>query len=225
MAIGLPQNDESRVLQKSLKIKQPRFALFLRWLSICIIILTILRLPIKFNRIWENIENETADEERAVIKIMSKYKRSTRWVSTNRPVFAFYADMLVPPELAVFSRKRMLSGNLQPNYIINMLAKYKPELILLGRFQDRDLKILPFIERNYSKIYYYKKEPYSKFFSIKLPYPRDKNPLIKSRFFSDVLRRYKLKPIKNKNIRRYKRSKHNNPELTLYLRKDMPNSN
>ncbi len=209
-------------------IKQSHFSLCLRWFSLCLIILTILRLPVKYNIIIESIENKTTVGEHTAIELMSKYKRDNRWVFTNRPIFAFYADMLVPPELAVFSKKRIqgiLSGNLQPDYIINILAKYKPGIILLDRFSNLDLKILPFVKNNYSAIYNYKSTPYPKTFSpqsFSMASYQNKNPLIK--MFRYAFFRYKLKTFKDKNIRRYKRNKHNFSDLTLYLRKDLLSS-
>ncbi len=207
------------------KIKQRRFALSLRWINICLIILTILRLPIKYNRIRESIEDETAVKEHVVIELMSKYKQSTRWVFTDRPIFAFYADMLIPPELAVFSDKRILTGNLKPDYVISILEKYKPEIILLDRFRDRDLKILPFVEKKYSNVYHYKKESSSESFcsqSFLLPSYQGNVPLIK--WLRYVLWRYKIKAIQDKITRRYERNNHSNVKLTLYLRKDIPRS-
>ena len=201
------------------KLKQGRFALILHWISICLIILTILRLPIRYNRIRESIEDEAAVKEHEIIELMSKYKKSTHWIFTDRPIFAFYADMLVPPELAVISNKRILTGNLQPDYIINILKKYTPEIILLDRFRDYNLKIIPYIEKNYYTVPYHQEKPY---FSQSYLSPSYKGKIPLMRWLRHALWRYKLRAIQAKTARLYERGKHSSEKLTLYVRKDMP---
>ena len=51
------------------------------------------------------------------------------------PIYGFYADLLVPPEIAVFSTKRIKTDQLTQNEIYELLLKYRPEQILIGRFK------------------------------------------------------------------------------------------
>lgn len=130
---------------------------FFRWITFLLIILTILVLPMKYERTQKSLLGKTLVQERQTLAFLSKYKKDTRWIFTDRAIFAFYAGILVPPELAVISSKRILTNKLEPNYLLNKLKEYKPELILFTGFleslPDYYLKITPYIEKNYSQIY------------------------------------------------------------------------
>lgn len=65
---------------------------------------------------------------------MLKFAPQTHWVVTDLPMYAFRARLPVPPELAVFSSKRITTGNLTEAQIMRTILKYQPEQILLGRF-------------------------------------------------------------------------------------------
>lgn len=126
------------------------------WVASALIILTFFRLPMKYNKIYMTVKNNISTQQHTTLELVSKYKQDTHWVVTDRPIFAFYSCILVPPELAVMSYKRILTGNLKPEYFVYILNKYKPEQILLNRFQDYDKNIISFIEANYVKIYHSK---------------------------------------------------------------------
>lgn len=123
------------------------------WLTAGLIILVIINLPAKFNRTKASIWSNTAKTEQVIITLLGQYKNQTHWIVTDMPIFAFYTDMLVPPEIAVSTLKRRFSNNLSSSYFINILKKYKPEQILLGRFQDYPLEIISYIDENYINIY------------------------------------------------------------------------
>jgi hypothetical protein len=65
---------------------------------------------------------------------MLKFAPQTNWVVTDLPMYAFRARLPVPPDLAVFSSKRITTGNLTEGQIMQTILKYQPEQILLGRF-------------------------------------------------------------------------------------------
>jgi hypothetical protein len=73
-------------------------------------------------------------QERQIVARMSDHAQETNWVFTDRPMFAFLAKLPVPPFLAVFSSKRILSGELTQAEILEVLEAYKPEMVLGGRF-------------------------------------------------------------------------------------------
>lgn len=70
-----------------------------------------------------------------ILSEMTRYAPQARWVVTDLPIYAFRANLLVPPELAVFTRKRMETGFLTEAQVINVIEAYQPEQILLGRFR------------------------------------------------------------------------------------------
>lgn len=91
-----------------------------------------------------------------VMNLVLKHKDSTQWIFTDRPIYAFYAGLPVPPEIAVMSDKRLKSGNLTFDDIINVLKKYRPEQIVLGRWIETfksNSQFSTYLNGNYSKTY------------------------------------------------------------------------
>ncbi|MBU4251661.1 MAG: glycosyltransferase family 39 protein [Candidatus Omnitrophica bacterium] len=133
---------------------------WIRWLILSAIILVLLRLPFKCSGILTDLKDTPNTEEHKAVELLSGYSRRVRWVFTDMPIFAIYAGIPVPPELAVISAKRIFTKNLQPAYLLTILEKYAPEIILLGRFQNKkteaqkesELKITPYLNKYYLKI-------------------------------------------------------------------------
>lgn len=73
--------------------------------------------------------------EFSFLKRLRKYANKTNWVLTDLPMYAFRVGLPVPPELAVVSHKRVSTGNLTDDQLIEITKKYQPEQILIGRFQ------------------------------------------------------------------------------------------
>ncbi len=127
-----------------------------RWLIFILITVTILRLPFKYNTNIRNIENEATTQEYKIINnLLLKYKPFTRWIVTNRPIFAFYANLMVPPELVLTSHKRRFTDKTEQSYFIDRLEEYKPEqiLLVLDSLNFYGPEIISYIEENYFKIY------------------------------------------------------------------------
>ena len=129
---------------KSLNIKK----LILPGIAAAILILSMIAIPTKpIGRPARNIE---------VMNLVLKYKDSTQWLFTDRPIYAFYAGLPVPPEIAVISEKRFSSGNLTNDDLLTILQKYRPEQIVFARWTEKfksDEKISAYIKENYSKTY------------------------------------------------------------------------
>lgn len=91
-----------------------------------------------------------------VMQLVLKYKKSTQWVFTDRPIYAFYAGLRVPPEIAVMSYKRLNSGDLTSKELLAVLENYRPEQIVLDRWTGQiksDSQLTAYINKNYSKTY------------------------------------------------------------------------
>lgn len=91
-----------------------------------------------------------------VMQLVFKHKDSTRWLFTDRPIYAFYAGLRVPPEIAVMSYKRLNSGDLTSKEMLAVLQNYRPEQIVLARWNSKiksDSKLIAYINDNYSKTY------------------------------------------------------------------------
>ena len=151
-AIGLSQTLCIKIKNKNLlkTTFSNKLKIFFRCLAKGVLIALIgLKLSAKYNKIHTSLWNKTTTGEKRAIELLLKYKKDTRWMFTDRPIFAFYTNILVPPELAVFSTKRRLIDNLTPDYLISVLSKYEPEQILLGRFKNYPPKLLSYIKKHY----------------------------------------------------------------------------
>jgi hypothetical protein len=56
------------------------------------------------------------------------------WVFTDHPFYAVQAGLLVPPPIAVLSRKRLESGAITRETLRDVLQEYEPPYVLLERF-------------------------------------------------------------------------------------------
>ncbi|MCB1500997.1 MAG: glycosyltransferase family 39 protein [Bauldia sp.] len=70
------------------------------------------------------------------------------WVATDQPFDAFVAGLLVPPELVVFSIKRIETGNLTPEMLLATIAARKPGQVMLRR-THADRTVRDYLERTY----------------------------------------------------------------------------
>ncbi|MEO1427725.1 MAG: glycosyltransferase family 39 protein [Cyanobacteria bacterium J06633_8] len=96
-----------------------------------------------------------------LLKLVIKYKKSTNWVFTDRPIYAFYANLPVPPEMAVISSKRINFGKLTHQEMLAILKQYRPEQIVLARMDFHilnDPEIRNYVNKYYTKTYSNKKE-------------------------------------------------------------------
>ena len=50
-------------------------------------------------------------------------------------MYAFRTRLAVPPELGVFTSKRVYTGNLTEAELLDALETYQPEQVLFGRFE------------------------------------------------------------------------------------------
>ncbi len=125
----------------------------LRWFTAGLIILSIITLPIKYNRMHNSLQGKTLPQEHRIINLLLKYKNNTHWIFSDMPTFAFYADMLIPPEIAVTTVKREFTSDSAGDYFVQILEKYRPEQILLSSYHEYSPKILFYIQKNYSKVY------------------------------------------------------------------------
>ena len=82
-----------------------------------------------------------------VINDMQKYTSQTNWIVTDMPMYAFIVKKPVPPILATFSRKRLVTGALSDEDILKAMREYNPEEVLMARF------LIPELE-DYLKEYY-----------------------------------------------------------------------
>jgi hypothetical protein len=87
------------------------------------------------------------------IQQVRAFRSSTHWLFTDLPIVAFYTGLKVPPELAVFSTKRIASGSLSDAKLKSILKTYQPEQVLLGRYPKVEAALEPYLNLHYVKQY------------------------------------------------------------------------
>lgn len=127
------------------------------WIILPLAAITIFQLPSKYLMAQKSLLGQSSVPERQALNLLFKYKNDARWMFTDRGIFAFYSGILVPPELAVVAKKRVLTNKLETGYLMNKLEEYKPELLLfteyIETFPEYYPKIIPYIEKNYTLVY------------------------------------------------------------------------
>jgi len=117
--------------------------------------LSIIALPIKLTliQVQNHVFLQQSSSSLEVLTTLLKYQKATHWVFTDMPIYAFYADLKVPPEIAVFARKRLASGYLTDKLLISVMERYHPEQVILTRFPEIHNSLKPYLNKNYLKIY------------------------------------------------------------------------
>ena len=65
------------------------------------------------------------------------FSDQTHWLATDRAMFGFRANLKVPPEIAVLSRKRVLTQGFDGEDFLHIIKRYHCEQVLIGRFVDQ----------------------------------------------------------------------------------------
>jgi hypothetical protein len=78
--------------------------------------------------------------EERFIYMMDNRSTDDTWVVTDMPMYAYLAGLPVPPEIAVISSKRVETGLITDEDMIDIVEKYQPEEVLIGRFNFPQLK-------------------------------------------------------------------------------------
>lgn len=112
-------------------------------------------LPVKLGYLQWVIQARLQETPRQleIVGRLQTYQDETRWLFTDLPIYGFYANLNVPPEIAVFSGKRLKSGNLTIEALQAVLETYQPEQILLGRFPEVRTQLSDYINTHYSQIH------------------------------------------------------------------------
>jgi hypothetical protein len=102
------------------------------------------------------INHQFVAESKPKLEVIEKVRAlqpSTHWLFTDLPIVAFYTGLKVPPELAVFSTKRIASGSLSDAALMRILQTYQPEQVLLGRYPKVKTALEPYLNQHYVKQY------------------------------------------------------------------------
>jgi len=96
------------------------------------------RFPVTFSGfnttpVFQGPSLREASTEVKILNIINQYAPETHWLVTDLPIYAFYTDLLVPPNLVVFSVKRVEMGILTEAEVLATIQELQPEQILFGR--------------------------------------------------------------------------------------------
>jgi 4-amino-4-deoxy-L-arabinose transferase-like glycosyltransferase len=117
-----------------------------------------------------NFAYQTSDKpprEMQVVLEIQKYSQQTHWMATDVPMYAFRAGVMVPPEMAVVSRKRMVAGDFSDQELLAIVNQYNPELIMLDRFD------YPAVKRILDTRYFLKSSRFTKDLYVRNDLARD----------------------------------------------------
>jgi hypothetical protein len=87
---------------------------------------------------------------RDVYQHVEEYAPDTHWMVTDIPIFAFRFGLPVPPNLIVFSLKRVRSELLTEKEILETIQDYHPEQILVG---EKTPGLGPYLAQYYHLVY------------------------------------------------------------------------
>lgn len=127
-------------------------------LTALLIFSTILLEIYRFGIDRQKYQHELVEQvnQQYVLNLILLHQEQTNWMFTDQPLYAFYAGLSVPPETAVLSLKRVLSGTISNEDMLNILKTYQPEQILLSNLRDNlenDPKTRQYLQTYYVKLY------------------------------------------------------------------------
>lgn len=96
---------------------------------------------------FQNPGITTTTTEAQSLKEIRRYASETHLFVTDLPIYAFYANLSIPPDLAVFSSKRLETGELTEAEVFAEIQEGKPELVLFGRFDFPTIRT--YLEKHY----------------------------------------------------------------------------
>ncbi len=92
-----------------------------------------------------------SSQDYRLVEKMNTYAQETHWMVTDRPMYAFRAGVPVPPNLAAISWKRVATGTLTEQKILDTIRETRPEHVLLTRFKWPSIK--QYLKDHYREIY------------------------------------------------------------------------
>ena len=99
----------------------------------------------------ERRDRALQSEDWRLTAAMAGHAGTTRWVVTDRPMYAFRASLLVPPEMAVVSEKRLRASLSGDAWMLACIERYRPEQVALGRFPWPVVR--PYLEARYVPVH------------------------------------------------------------------------
>ena len=108
--------------------------------------------PERWQRETAFLHTKPSLTEEKVLAQLTERRADTHWLYTDRPIWCAHANILIPPELAVLSLKRIASGDITHTEFLRLLQHYRPEQIVLQRRHFEDEKFHEFLRAFYDVV-------------------------------------------------------------------------
>jgi hypothetical protein len=103
-----------------------------RLVSAAGILLLLWDVPSRLSSAWTSVTLvRRIEDERATLDALQGGPKSNRWVFVESPIYAFHADRLLPPWLAVVPDKRIWSGQFDASTLLGELEKFHPGAVAI----------------------------------------------------------------------------------------------
>lgn len=86
------------------------------------------------------------------LKNLSQRGQSNPWVFTDRPMYAFRAGLLVPPEIAVFSVKRFQLLEVDKTFLEEIFNRYKIKQVLWARYDVMPASLHSILKNDFNQM-------------------------------------------------------------------------
>ncbi len=124
-----------------------------RRLALPVVILLVGLIVLRAQRTIPDYNQRAYNQE--LVALLATDAPNTQWVFADQAIYPFYAGLRVPPEIAVFSRKRFFGENLNNQILLDVMERYHPEQVLLTRFKDdllADPEFAGYLAAHYTKV-------------------------------------------------------------------------
>jgi Dolichyl-phosphate-mannose-protein mannosyltransferase len=119
------------------------------------VIFSLLLVPVKLGA--TQLENHRvlaqSPEHLELVQALRSNQPAMPWLFTDCPMYAFYAGLKVPPEIAVLSLIRIESQAITPAQLLAVFEKYRPKQTLLCKSPTLQNHINDYLGQHYTKIY------------------------------------------------------------------------
>ncbi|NJN73328.1 MAG: hypothetical protein HC799_11245 [Limnothrix sp. RL_2_0] len=147
-----------QVLEEKFEENKGKKILEIDWLSPAALIATFLVLAFFIKGAVVTIENQKfryqSDEANVVLREVLSHKEQTHWLFTDIPMYGVRAQINVIPELAMVSRKRLVSGQVTAESVMDIVENHQPEQFVFGRFPELEDWLKPYLNEKFKQYSY-----------------------------------------------------------------------
>jgi 4-amino-4-deoxy-L-arabinose transferase-like glycosyltransferase len=144
-----------RVLEEKIKENKGKKLAQIDWCSPANLSAVFLVLAFFIKGTVVTIENQKiiyqSNEANIILSEVLSYKEQTHWLFTDVPMYGVRAQINVIPELAMVSRKRLVSGQVTGASAIKIVESYQPEQFIFGRFPELEESLKPYLTENFKQ--------------------------------------------------------------------------